>query len=208
MAEMDTRQESLEADQLLIVEHGLHDIIEDRDMRPAAVSKIDNDRSIADMASMPPSRVACLPARADLDELAGLMLSHLLQQRGSDAWSAPRKLLKDELLGLLEMADTEVVCISVVEPSTAIHARYLCFKVRAQFPCIKIVIGLWGDTEGASEAIKRLRDSGADEVVVSRAANTRWHCSKDSRRRIGKVIPWAEIRPPVADFSVVLMLFR
>jgi putative methionine-R-sulfoxide reductase with GAF domain len=97
------------------------------------------------------------------------MLVHLLQQKGCDAWSAPGKLVEGELLGLLEKADTHVVCISVVEPSTVIHARYLCLKVRAQFPPIKIVVGLWGNREGATEAAKRLRDSGADEVVVSLA---------------------------------------
>ncbi len=69
----------------------------------------------------------------------------------------------------MEKADSDVVCISVVEPSTAIHARYLCLKVRAQFPRIKIVVGLWGEIERATEAAKRLRDSGADEVVVSLA---------------------------------------
>ncbi len=97
------------------------------------------------------------------------MLAHLLQQQGSEAWSAPGKLVAGELLGLLEKVDADVVCISVVEPSTVIHARYLCLKVRAQFPRIKIVVGLWGDAEGATEAAKRLRDSGADEVVVSLA---------------------------------------
>ncbi len=168
-AEMDARQDSLDSDQLLIVEQSLRDIIQDLSTRPAVVSKIDNDQASADVAPMPPCRVACLPARAERDELAGSMLAHLLQQQGSEAWSAPGKLVVGELLGLLEKADTDVVCISVVEPSTVIHARYLCLKVRAQFPNIKIVIGLWGTTEGTTEAAKRLRDSGADEVVVSLA---------------------------------------
>ncbi len=168
-AEMDTRQDSLEADHLLIVEQSLRDIIQDLGTRPAIVAKIDNDQAIADVAPMPPCRVACLPARAERDELAGTMLAQLLQQQGFEAWSAPGKLGADELLGLLEKDDADVVCISVVEPSTVIHARHLCLKVRAQFPRIKIVVGLWGDTEGVTEAAKRLRDSGADEVVVSLA---------------------------------------
>ncbi|MEI9898131.1 MAG: GAF domain-containing protein [Chthoniobacter sp.] len=36
-------------------------------------------------------------------------------------------------------------------------------------PKHKIVIGLWGATEDVTEATKRLRDSGADEVVVTLA---------------------------------------
>ena len=32
---------------------------------------------------------------------------------------------------------------------------------------MKIVIGLWGMTQGVTDATKRLRDSGADEVVTT-----------------------------------------
>lgn len=168
-AEMDTRQESLDPNQLLVLEQSLRDLIQDLGMRPAAISPVDNNPAAADVVPMPPCRVACLPARAERDELAGSMLAHLLQEQGSDAWSAPGKLAADELLGLLKDVDADVVCISVVEPSTIIHARYLCLKVRGKFPHTKIVVGLWGDTEGATEAAKRLRDSGADEVVASLA---------------------------------------
>jgi hypothetical protein len=73
------------------------------------------------------------------------------------------------LLALVEKADVDVICISVVAPSTVIHARYLCLKLRAQLPRLKIVIGLWGATEDVTEATKRLRDSGADEVVTTLA---------------------------------------
>lgn len=171
-AETDAREESLDQDQLLILEQSLRDIIQDLSTRPSAPSKLEAGKIIDDAGPpalpLPPCRVACLPARAERDELAGSMLAHLLQQ-GSEAWSAPGRLAAGELLGLLEKAGVDVVCISVVAPSTVIHARYLCLKVRAQFPLVKIVIGLWGATEGTVEAAKRLRDSGADEVVFSLA---------------------------------------
>lgn len=163
-AEIDVRQESLDPDQLLLVEQSLRDIIQDLGTRPAIAPKTE-----VDIAPMPPCRVCCLPARADRDELAGSMLAQLLQQQGSEAWSAPGKLVVGELLGLLEKSEADVVCISVVEPSTVIHARYLCLKVRAQFPRTKIIIGLWAAAEGTVEATKRLRDSGADEVVFKLA---------------------------------------
>jgi len=168
-AEMDARQGSLDSAQLLILEQSLRDIIDDLGTRPVAVSKIDNDQALADVVPMPPCRVACLPARAERDELAGAMLAHLLQQQGSEAWSAPGKLATDELPGLLEKRDADVVCISVLEPSTVIHARSLCLKVRARFPHIKIVAGLWGCSEDTTESASRLRDSGADAVVLSLA---------------------------------------
>ena len=51
-----------------------------------------------------------------------------------------------------------------------IHARFLCTKLRARFPTLKIIVGLWGATERIAEATKRLHDSGADETVTSLAA--------------------------------------
>ncbi len=169
-AEIDARQDSLDQDHLLVIEQSLRDIIDDLSTRPPVVSKIDTDKAITDSPPpMPPCRVCCLPARADRDELAGLMLSHLLQQQGCEAMTASGVLVAGEMLGVVEKAEADVVCISVVEPSTVIHARYLCLKVRAQFAHMKIVVGLWGATEGTTEATKRLRNSGADEVVLSLA---------------------------------------
>ena len=54
-------------------------------------------------------------------------------------------------------------------PSTIIHARYLCLKLRTLSPTLKIVVGIWGATENATEAARRLRESGADEVVTTLA---------------------------------------
>jgi predicted PurR-regulated permease PerM len=176
-AETDARAEMLDQEQLINVEQSMRDIIEDLGSRlpvpsKAAVEKAD---SAADEKAPPPPAVApdcrvfCLPARADRDELAGTMLVQLARQQGFGAQNAPAKLVAGELLALVEKADVDVICISVVAPSTVIHARYLCLKLRALLPRLKIIIGLWGATEDVTEATKRLRDSGADEVATTLA---------------------------------------
>ncbi len=177
-AENDAREERLEPAQLSYVQQSMRDIIEDLGTRPtlparmAALAKTETVGCEAPGAALmlaPDCRVYCLPARADRDELAGTMLVQLARQEGFGAQNAPSQLVAGELLGLTEKADVDVVCISVVAPSTVIHARYLCLKLRAVLPKLKIVIGLWGETEGLTEATKRLRDSGADEVVTTLA---------------------------------------
>jgi hypothetical protein len=176
-AETDARAELLDQEQLINVEQSMRDIIEDLGTRPAVPSKAAVEKADAAAnaeAPAPPAvaldcRVFCLPARADRDELAGAMLVQLARQQGFGAQNAPAKLVAGELLTLVEKADVDVICISVVAPSTVIHARYLCLKLRALLPRIKIVIGLWGATEDMTEATKRLRDSGADEVVTTLA---------------------------------------
>ena len=111
----------------------------------------------------------CVPARAYRDELAGAMLVQLLRQQGFDAENASAALSSGELVEMAAKSDPEAICISVVAPSTLIHARYLSAKLRAQLPHVKIVVGIWGATENMAGAGERLRSSGADEVVVSLA---------------------------------------
>ncbi len=169
--ETDHRLELLDDEQRLLIEQSLRDIIEDLGTRPPVESKIDAIKIAAEEAqSIGPARpfqVYCLPARADRDELAGAMLIQLLQKQGLVAQSAPAKLAVGELLDLVEKLDPQAACISVVSPSTVIQARYLCVKLKSRFPHLKIVVGLWGMTHGVTDATKRLRDSGANEIVTS-----------------------------------------
>jgi hypothetical protein len=111
-----------------------------------------------------------VPARAERDEFAGAMLTQLLREQSFDAQNASATLAAAELLEKLDANRSDVACISVVAPSTVIHARFLCTKLRARFPTLKIIVGLWGATERVAEATKRLHDSGADETVTSLAA--------------------------------------
>ncbi len=120
-------------------------------------------------APAPAWRVYCLPARADRDELAGRMLAHVLREQGFHPENALAKLVAGDLVKTVEQADVDAVCISVVAPSTVIHARYLCTKLRAQSRDLKIAVGLWGATENIAGAAQRLRESGADEVVTTLA---------------------------------------
>ena len=178
-AETDARLGALEDEQLDHVRQSIRDMIEDLGTRPGPGSHTAGDDVMAEQdkpkeTPMPAMAVflSCLlPASSgERDELAGTMLAQLLQQRGFEAVSAPGKLVAGELFSFAEKADADVICISVVAPSTIIHARYLCQKVRTEFPKMKIIVGLWGTTtENNAESAKRLGDSGADEVVVSLA---------------------------------------
>jgi hypothetical protein len=169
--ERDHRLELLDDEQRLVVEQSLRDIIEDLGTVPQVALKIDangaESQETPSRNGAVPFRVLCLPARADRDELAGAMLTQLLQQQGFAAQNAQAKLAEGELLDLVEKSNVNAACISVVSPSTVIHARYLCMKLRARFPQLEIVIGLWDMTQGVAEAARRLRDSGADEVVTA-----------------------------------------
>jgi predicted PurR-regulated permease PerM len=182
--EIDHRLELLDDEQRALVEQSLRDIIEDLGARPPVPSETDADKAVAAHTTETACSVYCLPARADRDELAGRMLVQLLQQQGFAAQSAPTKLGIGELTGLVAKAGVDAVCISVVAPSTVLHARYLCLKLRALLPKQRIVVGLWGATENVTEAARRVRDSGADEVVTTLA---------------DAVLQLAKLAPPLAQ---------
>ena len=162
-AEADHQRGALDNEQRESVEQGIRDIVEDLG------SSLLENKTEAEQSPAPPC-VCCLPARAYRDEIAGAMLEHLLQQQGTEAQCAPAKLLPDELVKMVDEADADVACISVVAPSTVIHARYLCAKLRAHLPHLKIAVGLWGASENITQAAQRLRDSGANEVHTTFAA--------------------------------------
>jgi predicted PurR-regulated permease PerM len=166
MIESDHREELLDDDQYALAGQSLRDIVVDLGARPPPQSRAGRATQVA---VQPAGRVYCLPARAERDELAGMMLVQLLQSEGFEAQGAPTKLAIAELIGLVEKAGVDAVCISVVAPSTVLHARYLCLKLRALLPKQKIVVGLWGATENVTDATRRVRDSGADEVVTTLA---------------------------------------
>jgi len=167
--ESDHRRELLDDGQRALVEDGLRDIVEDLGARAPVRPGADGDKALAAPTPARTRRIYCLPARADRDELAGTMLAQLLQEQGFEVQSAPARLSVGELIGLVEKAGVDAICISVVAPSTVLHARYLCLKLRALFPKQKIVVGLWGATENVADATRRVRDSGADEVVTTLA---------------------------------------
>ncbi len=169
-AEIDRRLGLLDDGQHTLIQQSVRDIVEDLGARPPVPSGIEIDtEAVAARPPAPAVRVYCLPARAERDELAGTMLVQLLQQQGFEAQSAPTKLDVGELIGLVAKAGVDVACISVVAPSTVLHARYLCLKLRALLPKQKIMVGLWGATEDIADATRRVRDAGADEVVTALA---------------------------------------
>ena len=195
VAEIDARQDSLDQDQLVRAEQSLRDIVEDLALRSPEEFKAgtgaDDATNVLPSDVETPCRVYCLGARAERDQLASAMLAHLLQLRGIDGHIAPAAWDPGEFMKMAEANPVDVICISVVAPSTVIHARYLCRKIRAHFPRLRILVGLWGAGDGAADARQQVRDSGADEMVVS-LADAVDHIARE----------WSSTaEPPAADAS-------
>jgi len=170
-AEVDLQRRSLEAEERTTLYERITEIIEDSGSRPTNASKQEGDEGFREATPPPPNtpacRVLCLPARAQRDELAGLMLTQILRLQNVEAENVPATLSHGELLERACESDFEAICISVVSPSTLGHARYLTGKLLARLPEVKIVVGLWGASENLREVTLRMRDVGVDRVVVT-----------------------------------------
>ena len=171
-AEIDFQNDELDQEHRLSLQQSIRDIIQDlgSSTSTAVIGTASGGVTLSAPAvpPLPPAgRVCCMPVRAERDELAGMMF---VQQMQAVQFEAMLTSIKDPLVDLRAMVDQsniDFVCLSVVAPSTIIHARYLCAKVRSQYPRMKIVIGLWGISENLKNAEERLRASGADEIATS-----------------------------------------
>jgi predicted PurR-regulated permease PerM len=110
--------------------------------------------------------VLCIPARDEADEIAALMLAQLLNKKGVTARALSAHALASECLQEVDQGQTRLACIVAVPPLGYTHARYLCRRLRSQFPALKLVAAIL--TERDVEEIKNRKPAiPADELVTS-----------------------------------------
>jgi hypothetical protein len=120
----------------------------------------------AERVSSPTPRVLSLPARGEADEVVALMLAQLLNARGVSAKAVSSSSLASERLEEANGEKIEVVCVSTVAPNSALHARYLCKRLREQFPEMRIVAAMLVRGEARPDR-KRELSSTANEVAAT-----------------------------------------
>jgi hypothetical protein len=115
------------------------------------------------------ARIVCLPARDDADELVAAMLAQLLRKGGHPDATHLAIGTVDDMLEQVERGGFEVACVSALPPFAVGQARSLCKRLRARFPGMAIVVGLWGFTGGIPKAQERVGAACTDAVCTSLA---------------------------------------
>jgi predicted PurR-regulated permease PerM len=109
--------------------------------------------------------LAC-PACDEADELTLKMLRRLLDPAGSEV----EVLSGQDARGTGRFArqgdSPAVVCVAALPPGGLAQARYLCKRLRASFPAVKIVVVRWGLLENAERRQQELLSAGADFVAA------------------------------------------
>jgi predicted PurR-regulated permease PerM len=97
-------------------------------------------------------RIFCVPAYDQADEVTAAMLAHLLEQRGDAALSFPFGPGVNDMIALLDPGPDDVICISTLPPYALAPARKMCKQVRARFPKVEVIVGVWGYSEDQEKA--------------------------------------------------------
>ena len=111
--------------------------------------------------------VFCLPAADQADEIGARLFVELLKGEGIPAEFAAVEALAGEMMELVDLHKPDVVCISALPPAAVRQACYLCKRLRARFPDLQIMVGLW-DAQGEPQKAKdRIASAGANHTVTT-----------------------------------------
>ena len=111
-------------------------------------------------------QILLIPAAREVDEIAALMLAHLLRMRGLEVRVLSAKLLAAESLEKVVELEPPLLCICALPPVSVLAARQLCKRVRAQLSNTRVVVALLQpeDNEFARRR-ERLEKAGAEDVL-------------------------------------------
>jgi predicted PurR-regulated permease PerM len=112
-----------------------------------------------------PARVLGYPAGGEADEIALEMLHRLLEASSVRMEMASSRMLSAEAAAAVRERRLAAVCIAALPPRGLAHAKYLCKKLRATCPGVKIVVGRWGPPGLGGDGAEILVEAGADAVA-------------------------------------------
>jgi predicted PurR-regulated permease PerM len=160
------RDDLTDADEAFIL-RVTREILDDFGVREALATAEADAAASQEPPSRPTPRVPVLayPASDQFDHAGLEMLRQLLDPGKWDVEIVGVETLTAELLELVEEKKPSLVCIGSLPPGGLARTRYLCKRLRARFPKLKIFVGHWGLQSNFDRDTEQLREAGADEVT-------------------------------------------
>jgi hypothetical protein len=164
----------VESDLITDVEHkrilaSIQDIARELADSTRAETASDGNEKKADSAELPRITALACPARDQTDETAIEMLKHIIDPDRCNLEVTNSALLSTELASLVAQNEIKLVCIASVPPGGLSHARYLCMRLRACCPDVRVIVGRWGLTSALDKNRDQLTAAGANVVCFSLA---------------------------------------
>ena len=171
LAEQDRQRGVLDEDKQRHIWQNIRELVEDladhKDVTDRTASEKDAPASEEKRSFPEPEHlsVLCIPARNEADEIAAMILAQLLHRRGVGAKPLSATTLTGEHLEELKENGLDLVCVSKVAAPGIRAVRYLCKRLRNNFPNLKIIVGLWGSDEDQTALRERLALPPTDTVI-------------------------------------------
>ena len=159
-AKQDQQRNNLTPEEAQFIYRATHDLVEDLSASHASTSAatlpVAPEEGAA--AALPPKlRILGCPAHDEADEVALQMLQHALDPVQLEVEITRVALLAAEVIALVEQSAPALICIGLVPPGGFAQTRYLCKRLRLNFPQLPIVIGCWGGTTEEEDHLALLR---------------------------------------------------
>jgi predicted PurR-regulated permease PerM len=159
MARRDVEQAALGKDDARVILQSVRELTED-------LAEAGRHEAAPDAT---PVRLLALPARDEADRVGLEVFRGLLD---TDRWEveiAAVESLTSELMEQVARFKPAVICVSALPPGGLAHTRYLCKRLRKQFPDVHIVVGRWGLQEDVDQNREQLTAAGVDHITASLA---------------------------------------
>jgi hypothetical protein len=149
------------------VSRATREILEDlNSLKPQSSSEVSDSSQPATTDGNSPVilakvRILGCPAQDEADELALLMFRQLLDCTKYEVEIMSDAMLTAEVVARIGEKSPAMICIAAVPPGGLAQTRYLCKRLRARFPNLKIAVGRWGIE---SEDNNSILLAGADKV--------------------------------------------
>jgi predicted PurR-regulated permease PerM len=110
--------------------------------------------------------VLCVAGRGHIDEIAAMLLAHVLTKEGIAARVISSEEVSPANIHLVEPAGVRAVCMSYLDPGNYKNARYLVRRLKRQIPDAVSIGGFWG-LSGDTAYLDALEATGCDAVATS-----------------------------------------
>jgi hypothetical protein len=167
-AKADLRHNKITVREAQFIFNATREILEDlaNELKLPAMSE---SGSLSASVEQPVRKICILgcPAHDEADEIALLMLRQLLESAPYDVEVLSASVLASEIITAVAEKNPPLVCIAALPPGGLAQVRYLCKRLRARSPGLKIVVGRWSLAEVLDENRDSLLPAGADQVGSS-----------------------------------------
>ena len=143
------------------------EILEDlNSMKPQSSSELSDSSKTTTIDGnssviLPKVPILGCPAQDEADALALLMFRQLLDSSRYEVEIMSDAMLTAEVVARIGEKSPAMICIAALPPGGLAQIRYLCKRLRARFPDLKIAVGRWGIGGEDSDSILL---AGADKV--------------------------------------------